>query len=86
MPPVHRVAGNFARAVVRTVSHVVKTGKVVITREQQIQHEAICRGCEFFNANNERCSHKLCGCCVKFKTWLRSQQCPAGKWDNTNQK
>ena len=39
---------------------------------------AVCQGCEFFIANQGRCSK--CGCFMKFKSSLRSQHCPEGKW------
>jgi hypothetical protein len=39
---------------------------------------AICQTCEFFIADQGRCSK--CGCFMKFKSQLRSQHCPEGKW------
>jgi hypothetical protein len=47
-----------------------------LSEEEIESRRAICNGCEHFA--NGRC--KKCGCFLKFKTAMRSQHCPIGKW------
>ena len=46
--------------------------------EETRRRYAVCQGCEFFTTDQGRCSK--CGCFMKFKSRLRSQHCPEGKW------
>ena len=39
---------------------------------------AICRECEFYLAEQEKC--KKCGCYMNAKTKLETAKCPVGKW------
>lgn len=38
----------------------------------------LCLGCEHLFQPTQSC--KKCGCFVRAKTWLPSQNCPIGKW------
>jgi hypothetical protein len=40
---------------------------------------AICRTCEFWNNNHQRCAK--CGCVAAVKFSLASSSCPIGKWE-----
>jgi hypothetical protein len=46
--------------------------------EEQESRLVICRGCEKYEPADGSC--KLCGCCMKLKTRLRTGSCPIGKW------
>ncbi len=60
-------AFNFAKDGFKTVDEV-----------EQSRRLEICKGCEFFDAVQNRC--KKCGCYMKWKTMLSSQKCPIDKW------
>lgn len=81
MPPVAEQVKNYAKAVVQ---HVV-SGSVSRSDDEVDALLEICRACEFYNQEKERCS--VCGCrCSRGKTtWLNklrmaSQHCPKEKW------
>jgi hypothetical protein len=46
--------------------------------EEQESRLVICRTCEKYEPADGSC--KLCGCCMKLKTRLRTGSCPIGKW------
>jgi hypothetical protein len=49
-----------------------------VTPEAKAARLAVCAGCEFFIAMENRCSR--CGCNLVAKAAMRSQRCPVGKW------
>lgn len=53
-------------------------GEPALNEKEISRRFVICTGCENFRASDNRCS--LCGCFAAYKTRLRSQNCPAGKW------
>lgn len=46
-------------------------------------HEPVCRACEWFRADTERC-YRVCRMCPaderRRKPWDRMPRCPEGKW------
>jgi hypothetical protein len=53
-------------------------GDSAVSEEEISRRIAICEACEHFRHSDRRCSK--CGCYSNFKTRLRSQECPIGKW------
>ena len=72
-----QLAGSLAKA-------VVKEGRAMVQRvppmtdEQVEARMAICRGCEMYDAAQNRCN--ACGCFLAAKTRFRSAECELGKW------
>lgn len=67
---------------------VVAAGKAIssgiarVGKDEQERRFEICRSCtEWFDSTKERCRHPQCGCYMRVKTWLATQQCPVGKWE-----
>ena len=67
-------AFNAAAAEVKARAEMQKP----LTDEEMERRLSICQACEFFIPAQGRCAK--CGCFMKFKSRLRSQHCPEGKW------
>lgn len=67
---------SFAKAVVATATR----GEVVpiVPRDVWQQRLEICSSCDAYEASRGRCHY--CGCSMKTKARLKSQDCPIGKW------
>lgn len=82
-PGMAKKAFNFLEA---TRDHV-RTGRKLISEDQQKQRWDICEPCGYFDSNDRYCTHKDCGCKKNLMTggferkitWL-SAKCPIGKW------
>jgi len=87
MPSAIQMAKNLATAVTEEAQAVLH-GEEPVTQEEVDRRIGICNGCPNFTKNNtslpehvrkqERCT--LCGCFMAYKSRLRSQHCPDGKW------
>ncbi len=49
-----------------------------VSVEIQEYRYGICQGCEKLYKPTDTC--KTCGCFMKVKTWMPSQECPLKKW------
>ena len=78
MPSIPTVIKNFGGSVVRNVQSVAAGNELKVPQDQANSRLSICRGCEFFDKNSERCGK--CGCYMAVKTYLRAEKCPVGKW------
>jgi hypothetical protein len=74
LPSKGKVAKNAARSVGKTLASVMQ-GKPLAAEDVE-KRRAICDECEYQKGN--RCLK--CGCFLKFKTWLKADNCPVGKW------
>lgn len=75
LPSAAAMAKNAATAL-RDELKARISGLPEIEAEEVSRRLEICHGCEFFTQG--RCAK--CGCFMKFKSRLRSQHCPEGKW------
>lgn len=85
LPGKRALVANAARAVVRNVGAAVQGNAPAADQAEIERRLATCRACELYvpgkdDAAAGRCGHEKCGCYLKFKTWLRAESCPAGKW------
>ena len=78
MPSVGTMASNLAQSVVRNVQSVAAGNALRLDENAANQRLNICKGCEFFNQAQERCTK--CGCFMAVKTYLKADKCPVGKW------
>jgi hypothetical protein len=77
LPPPAVMAANLARAVADEAK--ARLHQVPRISDEEVQQRlTVCSGCENFIPSSQRCS--LCGCYMQFKSRLRSQSCPVGKW------
>jgi ribosomal protein L37E len=76
-PPPVNLASNLLSAVGSEIKARIN-GTSALGSKEVARRYAICEGCEYFHAKSKRCTQ--CGCFLKWKTALRSQHCPIGKW------
>lgn len=74
MPSVVEQVSGFVTAAVKHV----KSGAVNVAPEEQERRLNICNGCEFINADKNRCT--ACGCFLMTKTKWATSKCPKGYW------
>lgn len=78
MPSVPKLIQNLGGSVVRNVSSVAAGNSLRVPAQEATNRLDICKKCEFFNKNSERCGK--CGCYMAVKTYLKAERCPVGKW------
>ena len=78
MPSLPQMASNAAQAVVRNIQSVAAGNDLRLSSDEANSRLSICKGCEFFDKNQERCGK--CGCFMALKTYLKAERCPVGKW------
>ncbi len=77
MPKLTEMIQNFGKAVAQESLAFLKS-KPNVTNEEKDKRFEICKSCEFFVTQSQRCMK--CGCYMPIKTGWRSQKCPIGKW------
>lgn len=77
LPSFPAMAKNAILAGVEEAKAVI-AGENALTDSEVESRFAACKTCEFFIPDTERCSK--CGCFMEYKTRLRGQKCPVGKW------
>jgi len=78
MPSWGQMAKNLGQSIIKNTQSVVAGNALKISSEEAESRLAVCRGCEFFNKEQERCGK--CGCKMAVKTYLKAEKCPVGKW------
>jgi hypothetical protein len=63
-----------AKNLTRSISRYIKSGGGVVSQEVKQKRLAICRGCEFYEPEEQRCLE--CGCYLQIKASLPSETCP----------
>ena len=79
LPRLSRVIANASKAVTDTAKTAIAERRIIVDDAIQKSRLSFCQTCEYYR-DDGRCAHAGCGCFVKFKTYLYSQRCPAGKW------
>ncbi len=75
LPSTLKMAGNFAKAIVKHVGDGMK--KVDLSTYQR--RLDACNECDM--RVKTRCTHESCGCFIDKKGWWASEECPLGKWE-----
>jgi hypothetical protein len=65
-------------AIAQTTAALAHGESPFVQTAEQNAREAICRDCDRFEAQWNRCLE--CKCFLAIKTWLKAQSCPIGKW------
>ena len=69
---------NFGSSFHELVSRAVQGNRLLAPRATQLGRLEMCKGCEFFDKKQERCTK--CGCFIKAKVVFSYETCPEGKW------
>ena len=75
-PTLTKRAANYIAANLR----ILESGLIKVKAETYEERLEICKGCIFFDAENQVCNHSNCGCNVPKKAILQTESCPIGKW------
>lgn len=78
LPGIGVQAANAAAALVRAAKAAVTRQKLQRDPEHTEACLAVCRACDFWIPEKERCGK--CGCFAAFKARLATETCPIGKW------
>ena len=77
MPSHGQIAKNAGGAFARNLRSVMSGNSLNADPDVIEARKALCKACEFMT--NDRCAK--CGCWLQYKTRLRAEKCPAGKWE-----
>jgi hypothetical protein len=77
-PSSFRMFLNLMSAIKRSLVRFFKGKELTVSKEMQENRLMICKGCEFLSVDGTRCYE--CGCFIKAKTKLISEECPIEKW------
>jgi hypothetical protein len=76
-PSLTKMAGNFIGA----MGAYAKDGFRNVNKEEHAVRQAICNGCEFWDAKARMGAGKCMKCgCSGAKLWMASSECPIKKW------
>ena len=71
-------AKNATLLIADVIRNAIQNNQLFTTKEEKKRRYDICQACEFFNAEEKRCTK--CGCYMEHKTGLTAAQCPEKKW------
>jgi len=77
-PTIPQMAKNLGKDIVKNVKSVAAGNSLNADQSEIDKRKNICNSCEFFEKNQQRCLK--CGCYMAVKTYLKSSNCPIGKW------
>lgn len=81
MPSLYKQFKNLTLEAGKTLKNIAAGAAPNVSQEERERRLSICKGCEKYDTERARCS--LCGCLMKFKTYLASATCPhpdGDKW------
>lgn len=82
LPSSLTMAGNAAKALIRTAGQVIAGKRVLAPEWVQSERWETCKSCDMFRQSDLRCS--LCGCYTRSwlvgKIELAKERCPLNKW------
>ena len=73
---------NALGALARAAKALAVGEELLVMPEQRKERLDVCVKCEHFRPATSKIGPMcgLCGCLVKMKAWLATEQCPAEKW------
>ena len=74
LPGARTMAGNAIKA----AGELIRNGFKPASEEEQSRRLKICKECEHYLKDQNRCSQ--CGCFLKWKSRMRAWSCPVGRW------
>ena len=77
-PPAHVLAANVVKTLVQVANGAIHGQAVAVSDEEKTRRMEICRACDQFKADTQRCMK--CGCFMTYKSRLSAGKCSIGKW------
>jgi hypothetical protein len=77
-PSAMQMARNLGGSIINNAMSITAGNSLRVDDSAAQARLNTCKGCEFFNQLQERCTK--CGCNMAVKTYLRAEKCPVGKW------
>ncbi len=77
-PSPFQQAKNLTSQVITSGIGVARGAPLLTSDENAATRLGICKTCEFFNIEKNRCTK--CGCFMLAKTKFQLAKCPVGKW------
>jgi hypothetical protein len=71
------LASRLGKAIVKEVV-AIASGQSGVTDDEILERMDLCRACEMYDAQQNRCN--ACGCFLNAKALFRSAECDLGKW------
>lgn len=82
-PSVFQQARNLLKQTILSGAEFINGNRFLATAEKAAARLEICKSCEFFDKEKERCFK--CGCFMKTKVHLEMSGCPVNKWGDLTQ-
>jgi len=76
-PSIYQQARNLQGAVKRVARAAAGGEEILAGDEEKERRMNVCRKCRHMSSKG-RCSQ--CGCFIVFKSGLKTEECPIGKW------
>jgi len=80
LPPLTKMAGNLAREAFHAARALAGGSELCVPDSVMDERLDLCRACDYFREEGNRCTHTKCGCFLKIKTHYAPMRCPIGKW------
>jgi hypothetical protein len=78
LPSAAEQALNAGGAAYRAAQALFGGTDFKVSPAERADRQEICLSCPFFIRKSERCSK--CGCFTTYKTYLKAEKCPIGRW------
>lgn len=76
---VPQMAKTVAQAGIDTIKHIVSGKGAICSQEEEDARMAICKKCQFYIPEKNRC--QKCGCFLTLKLKLKAVSCPIRLWN-----
>ena len=78
LPPLSAQIRNITNSAIKAGQALLQNKELLATEAQYDDRLNICKTCEYFRADINRCSK--CGCKTQYKLKLKTESCPVNKW------
>lgn len=81
-PSIPEMGGNLAKFAFDIIKKSMKGDALIVSNEVAEERMDICKGCEYYDSEKNRCKH--CGCFLDHKVRWALDSCPIGKWTSSD--
>jgi hypothetical protein len=78
LPSFPQMAKNLGKDIIKNVKSVASGNPINAEQHEINRRKSICENCEYYLKAQDRCAK--CGCHMGVKVYLKSSNCPVGKW------
>jgi len=82
-PPLTEQGKNLAAFSWELLKKAITDGGLLVSDEVREKRMKICKNCEKYDSENNRCFE--CGCLLEFKAKYALDSCPLKKWNESNE-